>query len=238
MADLSDIGHFRMGVMNELPSIMETETTDILDRICRIARECFRDARGSHDWDHTRRVLGLCRRIGPVENADMLILQAAAYLHDIGRAVQDRSNGAICHADKGARMAGEILHPLPLPAAWKENIIHCVRAHRFRDGNVPLTIEAKVLFDADKLDAIGAVGVARAYLFAGELGARLHNPDTPAAEAAPYSKNDTGYREYLVKLSAIKDRMLTCEGLRLARGRHQFMIAFFERFLEEYAGKC
>lgn len=223
--------------MNERPRHI-TEATDTLDRVRRIAKDCFQNAKGSHDWDHTLRVVDLCRRIGPVENADMSILQAAAYLHDIGRAAQDRSNGSICHAAKGARMAGDILDPLPLSARQKGNIIHCVRAHRFRDGNAPQTIEAKVLFDADKLDAIGAVGVARAYLFAGELGACLHNTQTPAVEAAPYSKNDTGYREYLVKLSAIKDRMLTGEGLRLAQGRHQFMVTFFERFLEEYAGKC
>lgn len=213
-------------------------STDLLNRIRHMAKGWFENAKGSHDWDHTLRVVNLCQYLGPLENADMLILQAAAYLHDIGRAAQDQSNGTICHAEKGARMARDILDPLPLTTARKENIIHCVRAHRFRDGHAPQTIEAKVLFDADKLDAIGAVGVARAYLFAGELGACLHNPQTPVAEAQAYSRNDTGYREYVVKLSAVKDRMLTAEGLRLARGRHQFMAAFFERFLEEYAGKC
>jgi uncharacterized protein len=210
----------------------------ILETIRRQAALAFADARGSHDWEHTLRVLGLCERIGPREGADMLVLRAAAYLHDIGRAAQDVSNGSVCHAAEGARAAELILAGIPLAAQLKENIIHCVRAHRFRDGHKPETVEAKVLFDADKLDAIGAVGIARAYLFAGELGACLHNPGQPPEQTVPYSRDDTGYREFVVKLSKIKNRVLTAEGRRLALERHAFMELFFDRFLREYAGQC
>lgn len=210
----------------------------ILSQIYRAARQKFADAPGSHDWEHTLRVLRLCRRIGPVEGADMTVLEAAALLHDIGRPLQDASNGSVCHAVQGAAMAGRIIAALPLTAARKENIIHSVRSHRFRDRHSPESIEAKVLFDADKLDAIGAVGVARAYLFAGELGACLHNPHLQPEQAEPYSRNDTGHREFSVKLSRIKERMLTAEGHRLARDRHAFMVAFFNRFLEELEGQC
>jgi uncharacterized protein len=216
-----------------------TSTADeILAAIRRIAEERFSRARGSHDWEHTLRVHRLCRHIGPIEGADMLVVEAAAFLHDIGRPLQDASRGSVCHALKGAEMAGPILAALPLSEACRQNIVHCVRAHRFRDGHHPATIEAKVLFDADKLDAIGAVGVARAYLFAGELGACLHNAQVHPEQSRPYSRNDTGYREYVVKLSKIKERMLTAEGRRLAMERHGFMATFFERFLEEYEGKC
>ena len=217
------------------PAVAEKTPLDI---VAREAAGVFANARGSHDWEHTLRVLGLCKRIGPPEKADMTVLCAAAYLHDIGRTEQDRSNGAICHAAKGAEMAKQILEPLALEIRRKENIIHCVRTHRFRDGQTPRTIEARVLFDADKLDAIGAVGIARAYLFAGELGACLHNPDLAPELAAPYTRNDTGYREYAVKLSRIKDRIMTTEGRRLAEERHAFMVRFFDRFLEEYSGRC
>lgn len=167
----------------------------------------------------------------------MLVLEAAAYLHDIGRADQDKLNGSICHAVRGAEMAQDILAPLALAAHRKDNIIHCVRSHRFRDGHSPETAEARVLFDADKLDAIGAVGVARAYLFAGELGACLHNPHISPEQARSYSRDDTGHREYVVKLSKVKDRILTKEGRRMAEERHAFMSVFFERFLEEYSGQ-
>ena len=187
-----------------------------IDRIKMFARRCFDKASGSHGWDHTLRVFRLCEMLGTVENADMDVLSAAAYLHDIGRALQDESNGAICHAEKGAQMAEPMVKALPLSKKQKQNIIHCIRSHRFRNQHKPATTEAKVLFDADKLDAIGAVGVARAYLFAGEVGACLHNPDIDVTLAPAYSENDTGYREYLVKLRHIHTRMLTTEGRRLA----------------------
>lgn len=203
----------------------------------RIARSHFDTARGSHDWDHTRRVLALCERIGPAEGADMAVLRPAALLHDIGRSDQDRSSGAVCHAERGAEMARRIVRAIPLSDPRRENIIHAIRAHRFRGNPRPETVEAKVLFDADKLDAIGAIGVARAYLFAGEIGARLHSPDVDVAASAPYSKDDTGYREYVVKLRGIRDRMLTPTGRTLAESRHAFMESFFERFLSEYGGR-
>jgi uncharacterized protein len=212
--------------------------TDLLAHVRLMAHSCFANARGSHDWDHTLRVHALCMRIGPQEGADMFVLQAAAYLHDIGRAAQDAVRGSLCHAAHGAEKAEALLSPLALDANRKANIIHCVRAHRFRDDHAPATVEARVLFDADKLDAIGAVGVARAYLFAGELGACLHNPDLVPEQTRSYSRNDTGYREFVVKLSKIKDRVLTTEGKCLALERHNFMIAFFERFIKEYEGIC
>jgi uncharacterized protein len=167
----------------------------------------------------------------------MDVLKPAAYLHDIGRKFQDAAKGAICHAEKGAQMAKPLIEALPLSHDQKRNIIHCIRSHRFRNDHKPATIEAKVLFDADKLDAIGAVGVARAFLFAGEVGARLHNPELDAEKTRPYSVDDTGYREFKVKLCKIKDRMLTLEGRKWARERHAFMHDFFNRFLAEHEGE-
>ncbi len=216
------------------------EAMDTRDRLAELRQRTeahFLSAPGSHDWEHTLRVHRLCLKIGPKEGADMATLEAAALLHDIGRSAQDQSNGSICHAEKGAAMATDLLAGLGFEAARKRNIVHCIRSHRFRNGHRPETIEARVLFDADKLDAIGAVGVARAYLFAGELGACLHNPHLPVEQARPYSRNDTGYREYVVKLSKIRQRMLTHEGRRMAEQRHAFMVQFFDRFLDEYDGR-
>lgn len=203
----------------------------------KLAQKLFDGARGSHDWEHTLRVCRLCEQIGAAEGVDMEVLLIGAYLHDIGRCYQDASNGAVCHAEKGALMAEPLLRELPLSEKKRVNVIHCITSHRFRGRHRPKTAEAKVLFDADKLDAIGAVGVARAFLFAGELGARLHNPDVNVEETQPYSKDDTGYREFRVKLRKIKDRILTREGQKMARERHAFMELFFERFLYEYEGR-
>lgn len=209
----------------------------MLARIREKARACFTSACGSHDWDHTVRVHRLCRHIAEAEGADLLVCEAAAYLHDIGRSRQDRNNGRICHAEAGAAMAKPLLADVNIDEGRRENIIHCIAAHRFRGGDAPRTLEARVLFDADKLDAIGAVGVARAFQFAGELGARLHSPEVDVVKAAAYSADDTGYREYMVKLRHVRDRILTPAGRRLAAARHRFMTDFFDRFLEEYEGE-
>ena len=209
----------------------------MLDTVKILAHKHFLSARGSHKWDHTLRVCRLCERIGVAEGVDMDVLLAAAYLHDIGRIYQDESNGAVCHAEKGAQMAEPIVEELALSEAQKKNILHCIRSHRFRGRHEPETPEARVLFDADKLDAIGAVGVARAFLFAGEVGARLHSAEANIEDSEPYSIDDTGYREFKVKLSKIRQRILTVEGRKLAEDRHVVMVKFFKRFLDEYEGR-
>lgn len=204
-----------------------------IEDIKNFAWEHSSSSRGSHDWGHTLRVYNLCVRIGKTENADMAVLASAAYLHDIGRTYEDMSRGKICHAEKGAEIALEFLQNSSFSSEQKANIIHSIRCHRFRGRNRPESLEAKILFDADKLDSIGAVGVGRAFQFAGEVGAVLHNPDIDPKESEAYSINDTAYREFMVKLSGIKDRIMTLEGRRIAEERSRFMELFFERFLME-----
>lgn len=201
------------------------------------AKRFFRSARGSHDWDHTTRVLRLCLHIGRAEKADLEILTLAALLHDVGRGEEDRSNGRICHSEASARAAREILARHGLVPDRIGRVAHCIEAHRFRKNVPPVSLEARILFDADKLDSIGAVGVGRAFLFAGEVGARLHNKGIDLAKTDPYTKEDTAYREFMVKLRFIKDRMFTEEGKRLAAGRHDVMVAYFARLDAETAGR-
>ncbi len=208
-----------------------------LEHIKKIVEKMFAADKGSHGWEHTLRVFRLCERIGNEEGADMEVVLIAACLHDIGRCYQDASNGRICHAEKGAELAAPLIEPLDLSNHQKENILDCIRSHRFRGQTLPRTIEAQVLFDADKLDAIGAVGIARAFQFAGEVGARLHNSHLNIEKTRAYSEEDTGYREFRVKLSKIHQRILTTAGKRLAADRHAYMGAFFDRFLAEHAGE-
>jgi len=209
----------------------------LLERINKEVQTFFHGARGSHDWDHTERVLRLCLRIGKKEKADLEILRLAAVLHDIGRAEEDRSNGKICHSEAGAAMARKILELCGVDPEKIARISHCIETHRFRKKAVPATLEAKVLFDADKLDSIGAVGIGRAFLFAGEVGARLHNKGADISKTLPYTKEDTAYREYVVKLKRIKDRLFTREGRRIAAKRHKFMVEFFDRLDKETDGR-
>jgi len=208
----------------------------LVSRIKEEAGAFFRNARGSHDWDHTERVYRLCLRIGRKEKADLRVLELAALLHDVGRGEEDRTNGKICHGRTGAALARGILERHGLDRASVRAVVHCIRTHRFRKRAVPRTLEARILFDADKLDSIGAVGVGRAFLFAGEVGARLHDKAIDVRKTRPYTREDTAYREYLVKLGRVKDRMTTREGKRIAVERHRFMAAFFDRLNKETDG--
>jgi uncharacterized protein len=192
---------------------------------------------GCHGPDHTERVHKTVLHIGRLMEARLDLLSAAALLHDIGRRYETREQGKICHAEKGAELAREILEKLDFAPSFIDEIAHCIEAHRYRGDKIPRTLEAKILYDADKLDSIGAVGIGRAFLFAGQTGARLHNDtDVDILDCKPYSKEDTAYREFKFKMSKIKDRMLTPEGKRLAEERHYFMEIFFERLERETKG--
>jgi len=192
---------------------------------------------GCHGPDHTERVHKTALHIGRLMEARLDVLSAAALLHDIGRRYETREQGEICHAEKGAELARDILEKLNFPQSFIDETAHCIEAHRYRGDRNPRTLEAKILYDADKLDSIGAVGIGRAFLFAGQTGARLHNDtDVDILDCKPYSKEDTAYREFKFKMSKIKDRMLTPEGKRLAEERHYFMEIFFERLERETKG--
>jgi len=198
----------------------------------------MKGGRGSHGYDHVRRVLALCLRLGRGTGADRDVLTLAALLHDIGRSEEDRSGGSTCHAEAGSRMAGQILARHGASPSIVRRVRECVRQHRFRGRPSPRSVEAKILFDADKLDSLGAVGIGRAFLFAGEVGARLHGTAGEALKAGAYSTGDTAYREYLVKLRHLPGKMMTAEGKRLARERAAFMEDYFRRLNMETGGRA
>lgn len=210
---------------------------NLFSQIKKEAKKSFASAKGSHDWTHTQRVYTLCMHIGKKEKADLKVIKLAAILHDIGREQEDNSEGKTCHAQKGARLARQLLIKYKLDKKSVDKVVQCIACHRFRGKKIPQSKEAKVLFDADKLDSIGAVGIGRAFLFAGEVGAKLHNKGVNLSKTRPYTQEDTAYREFTVKLKKIKNRMLTKEGKQLAKERHKFMVDFFERLDREIAGR-
>lgn len=206
---------------------------ELTAQLLAIAGSHCEQAGGCHGPDHAERVHQLALHIGRQLEAKLKILSAAAILHDIGRREESASQGRICHAAEGARKAAGILAELGFAAAEQAEIIHCIATHRYRGEAVPLSLEAQILYDADKLDSIGATGIGRAFLFAGQVGAKLHNRSRDLAGSQAYSLEDTAYREYKVKLSRIKERMLTGEGRRLAEERDAFMATFFRQLTKE-----
>jgi len=202
------------------------------------ARHYYEGADAVHDFDHVLRVLALAERIGRAEGADMEIVRAAALLHDVGRK-QAEADG-LDHAAFAAERAREIL--TGQPDAKVEAVAHAIAAHRFRAGPEPATLEAQVLFDADKLDAIGAVGVARAFAYGGAHGQRLWAPVETVDMARWMAEGDdpqdhTPVHEFVVKLSRLKERLFTPTGRAIAEERHAYMVAFFERFDAEVQGE-
>jgi len=195
------------------------------------ARRYYAEADAAHNFDHVLRVLALAERIARAEGADLEIVRAAALLHDVGRVGEERGDG--CHARIGAARAREILRGHPQNRV--EAVAEAIAAHRFRRGPDPQSLEARVLYDADKLDAIGAIGVARAYAVAGREGQRLWAD--LAEDPADGGGGHTPVHEFALKLSRLKDGLFTAAARQIAADRHRFMVAFFQRLAEEVQGK-
>ena len=214
---------------NNSKELLESLKEIVKDKLCKTG--------DGHDFDHTLRVLSCGEKLlTQLPDADALVVKVAIILHDIARPQESQSSVKICHAQKGAQLVPDILKEFNLEDEFISKVANCVRCHRYRDNFEPKTIEEKIVYDADKLDSMGAIGIGRAFLFAGNNGARLHNTKEEALNSKEYSKEDTAYREYLVKLSLLKDRMQTTPGKALALERHNFMEKFFNELNEEVLG--
>jgi uncharacterized protein len=180
---------------------------EFLNSLMEIAKEKLCSMGDGHDFDHTLRVLKCGEKLlKELPLADALVVKTAIILHDIARPLESESNGKICHAQKGAELIPELLKPFNLDEEFVQKVANCVKCHRYRNDTKPTSLEEKIVYDADKLDSIGAIGIGRAFLFAGNNGARLHNTKEEALNSKEYSKEDTAYREYLVKLSLLMMR--------------------------------
>ncbi len=205
------------------------------------ARQYYAEHDGWNGFDHVLRVLRLAERIAREEGADLEIVRVAALLHDTGRADEQRTG--VCHAQAGAEKARVILRGWPPERI--EAVAQAIAQHRFRGARGPSSLEAQVLFDADKLDAIGAIGVARAYAVAGQQQQHLWaqvpqeyiQRSREAAQGDWVDGEHTPVHEFLFKLVKLRDLMYTPTGRRLAEGRHQYMVAYFERLEREIAGE-
>lgn len=218
---------------------MKTKITkNLIKKIEAEAKKYFKKASGCHDWTHVERVRALALKIGRKEKADLGILELAVLLHDICKTDELRHKGKFCHAEKGARMAKKFLQRHNVSSKLIREVMHCIIAHRTRNDVAPQTIEAKVLYDADKLDAIGAVGVARDFVGAGFIRTPLlytgkEKGAVKELKRRDYSKDDTAILEYEIKLKHIKNKLLTKEGKHIGKERHNYMKKFFERFWQE-----
>ncbi|MBS1368423.1 MAG: HD domain-containing protein [Lentisphaeria bacterium] len=191
-------------------------------------------ASGCHDYDHTRRVLNNALLLAEeLPGADSRVVRMAALLHDVARPEEMSEKGKVCHAVLGAELVIPLLRDAEFEPDFIRHVSSAVLTHRYRANRIPASLEAEIVYDADKLDSLGAVGIGRAFLFAGREHARLHNTEDEAVNSPAYSREDTAYREYLVKLRKLPAGMLTEPGKRIALERARFMTDFFKRLNEE-----
>ena len=202
-----------------------------------------------HGFDHVLRVLELAERLGRELGADLEVLRAAALLHDAAGAAPANAAG---EAEQAGQAAGRATHELDSaafarsvlqaegwPAGRIEAVTHCIRAHRFRGAESPSTPEAQILFDADKLDVLGAFGVARTLGYALQAGQPFFaEPSAGFLETGALATGEphSAYHEYLFKLRQVSGRLHTQPARRLAERRHTVMKAFFEQLAAEAHG--
>ncbi|WP_035292433.1 HD domain-containing protein [Clostridium sp. KNHs214] len=201
----------------------------------------------AHNLDHVFRVYNLCLLISKYEKeADLEVLIPAALLHDIARVEESKDKtGKVDHAILGSEIAEDILKNLQYEEEKIESIKHCIVAHRFRTGNEPRTIEAKILFDADKLDVIGASGIARTFMLAGQFGQRLTvneslndylNKNTVENGRLKDVSKHTPFIEYEVKFKKIPSKLYTKKAKEIGKTRLKFMEEYFTRLKLEMKG--
>jgi len=206
------------------------------------ARGWYEHADPVHDFDHVLRVYRLAERLAKAEGADVRIVRAAALLHDSrGSAPGGHENDRAEHHITSAMFAGDVLREKGWSADQIQAVQHCIRSHRYRGGgDEPHTVEAKVLFDADKLDVLGAIGAARTIAYAALDGQPAYAE--PSARFLKTGEKEPGephssYHEFIFKLRNVKDRMFTESGKRLAEARHAYLMGFYEQLQAEVRGE-
>jgi uncharacterized protein len=191
-----------------------------------------------HDWWHIERVWRMAKRIGQAEKADLPVVELAALLHDIADWKAHDGDSTI-----GPKMAMDWLASLNLDFNIIQHVGQIITDISFKGAKVErptLTPEGKVVQDADRLDAIGAIGIARAFTYGGSKGRAIYDPTCKPMEhqtADSYlNNNGTTINHFYEKLLLLKDRMNTPTGRAIAERRHRFMEDYLQRFYEEWEG--
>jgi uncharacterized protein len=200
-------------------------------------REQFASDATGHDWWHIWRVRNSAVFIARDEGADVDIVELATLLHDIADwKFHDGDEAA------GPRVAGEWLSPFGLSDETVAAVVDIVGQVSFKGAGVetrPSTLEGQCVQDADRLDALGAVGISRVFAYGGHVGQPIHDPDANPSMHDTFEQykasRTTSINHFHEKLLLLTERMNTASGRRLAAERHRFMVAFLERFELEWS---
>lgn len=209
----------------------------IIMQLKEIARK--HSSHSGHDFLHTLRVWQNAKKIAKTVKCDLFAVEAAALLHDIARHKEDTGD-CECHAEEGAKMAKEILNELGIDSEKAWNIAHCIAVHRYSKGLKPGTIEAAILQDADRLDAIGAIAVARVFASGGKKGRMIYDLGKKPVKDYIGSKkkySETSVNHFYEKILKLKPSSFnTKTGKMLAKQKYEFTQKFVRQMEAEIKG--
>jgi len=209
--------------------------SEIITQTAGFVRQTLQNAEGGHDWWHIHRVWNNARQIGQTEQADMLIVELAALLHDIADSKFHNGDEEI-----GPRTAVNYLKGIGINQEVIAHVAQIIRHMSFKSGfDAPgfYSVEMGIVQDADRLDALGAIGIARAFSYGGFKGREIYNPDVAPnlSMSKEAYKNTTApsINHFYEKLLLLKDKMNTPTGKQLAVQRHEFMLSYLKQFYME-----
>lgn len=214
---------------------------EIIEQTIAFVKETLKGAEGGHDWFHIQRVFNNTLLIAKDEPVDILVVSLAALLHDIGDAKFHDGDETV-----GPRVAKEFMQSLDIYNEVISHVVNIIKHISFKNSldrkkKIFDSKELQVVQDADRLDAIGAIGIARAFNYGGFKGRELYNPavapQVNMTKEAYKKSNGTTINHFYEKLLLLKDKMNTETGKKLAAQRHQFMLDYLEQFYKEWNGR-
>ncbi len=199
---------------SEIDFDVETIAETTLDEI----KEMYESADSAHDFSHILRVYKNAQKIGKAEGADMQVLLYAALLHDVG--AESKLSGESAESDAlRLGIAEDFLKKKSLPEDLRNKVLYAIDVHRFSKGIVPATKEAKILQDADRLDAMGAIGIARVFITGGSMGRKFYSPDDPFCKTRAPDDKMWNLDHFFKKLLKLESGMYTETARRIAKRR-------------------
>lgn len=216
--------------------------TEFVEQTIAFVKETLQGAEGGHDWFHIQRVFRNTLLIAKDEKVDILVVSLGALLHDIADPKFHDGDETV-----GPEMAGAFMKSIGVPANKAKHVVRIIENISFKNSldksakNPFDSRELQVVRDADRLDAIGAIGIARTFNYGGFKNRELYNPDVPPnlkQSKEEYKKSSSPtINHFYEKLLLLKDRMHTETGKKLAEKRHQYMLDFLEQFYDEWNGR-
>ncbi len=218
---------------------MNPEQQKIIEKVADEVKQKLEGEGSGHDWWHIVRVWNMVKQIGTSEGADMFVVELAALLHDIADWKFHGGDDTV-----GPKMARQVLEKYSVPAETIDHICDIIISMSFKGAGVKTeikTLEGKTVQDSDRLDAIGAIGIARTFTYGGYKNRPMYDPNKKPSMhqlKEEYFKSESPtINHFYEKLLLLKDRMNTKTAKELADGRHRFMKEYLDRFYQEWDGK-